>query len=353
MRQLDLSSGLIPDPPRLSPDLLLAGPPCQGFSTAGHRRLDDPRNDLLLAAGKICLQLRPRVCVIENVPGVAFGEHKVFWEKLQAMLKTAGYSTKVLTCQVQTLGAAQLRTRLILLAWKLSHTFNTGSIELPHGNALTLRDVLKRISRLPNHFPEHLDPNSKIGQIAAKIQPGQKLSNVRCGDRAVHTWDIPEVFGATTTAEREVLDAIVKLRRRRRQRLVGDADPVPSREISDFVKRDRKHIRKVLGMLVEKGYVRKIAKTFDLTHTFNGKFRRLKWDQPSFAVDTRFGSPRYFLHPDENRGFTVREAARIQGFPDDYVFSGPISAQYRMIGNAVPPPVAQVIASVVREKFFS
>ncbi|WP_442915885.1 DNA cytosine methyltransferase [Loktanella sp. M215] len=57
-----------------------------------------------------------------------------------------------------------------------------------------------------------------------------------------------------------------------------------------------------------------------MTHTFNGKYRRPHWNDVSPTVDTRFGQPRYFLHPDQHRGFTVREAARIQSFPDSYKF---------------------------------
>ena len=83
---------------------------------------------------------------------------------------------------------------------------------------------------------------------------------------------------------------------------------------------------------------------YDLTNAFNGKFRRLKWDQPAPTVDTRFGQPRYFLHPDEDRGFSVREAARIQGFPDAYKFPSSDSIAFRLIGNAVPPPMANAIA---------
>lgn len=68
------------------------------------------------------------------------------------------------------------------------------------------------------------------------------------------------------------------------------------------------------------------------------------------TVDTRFGNPIYFLHPEEDRGFTVREAARIQGFPDDFVFKGSLVEMYRMIGNAVPPPLSEIVANIVRDQ---
>ncbi len=95
--------------------------------------------------------------------------------------------------------------------------------------------------------------------------------------------------------------------------------------------------------------MREIGDTHDLTGAFNGKYRRLSWDKPSNTVDTRFGSPTYFLHPEEQRGFTVREAARIQGFPDSFIFSGTEKEQYQMVGNAVPPPMAKKIALQIRK----
>ena len=75
--------------------------------------------------------------------------------------------------------------------------------------------------------------------------------------------------------------------------------------------------------------------------------------EPSTTVDTRFGNPIYFLHPEEDRGFTVREAARIQGFPDNFVFGGSLVEMYRMIGNAVPPPLSEIIADIVKNQLLS
>ena len=100
--------------------------------------------------------------------------------------------------------------------------------------------------------------------------------------------------------------------------------------------------------LTEKGYLKSVEGGVDLVGTFNGKFRRLAWDKPSCTVDTRFGSPRYFLHPSQQRGFTVREAARIQGFDDSYIFAGSEKSQYRLIGNAVPPPLGELAAKFAK-----
>jgi DNA (cytosine-5)-methyltransferase 1 len=110
----------------------------------------------------------------------------------------------------------------------------------------------------------------------------------------------------------------------------------------------RRPVTAALKGLIRKGYVRKKGALWDLANTFNGTFRRLEWNKPSHTVDTYFGNPRYFLHPSENRGFTVREAARIQGFPDSFIFFGCEASQYRQVGNAVPPPIARALAATVR-----
>jgi DNA (cytosine-5)-methyltransferase 1 len=141
------------------------------------------------------------------------------------------------------------------------------------------------------------------------------------------------------------LIAIVRLRRRARRRNFGDADPVLPAQIDDYLGRSTAD---ELGRLVDIGYLRWISPHIDLTHTYNGKYRRLAWQAPSPTVDTHFGDPRLFLHPDEQRSLSSREAARIQGFPDDFFLSGSRRDQFRMVGNAVPPPMARRIARFVR-----
>ncbi len=223
-----------------------------------------------------------------------------------------------------------------------------GEIEfsLPKLPASDLRSVITGASRQPNHRPVSLVEQSPEWLIARKIKPGQKLCNVRGGQNAVATWDIPEVFGKVTAHERTVLEVLRRLRRQERQRDHGDADPV-SLDRLEAALGDRFH--QLVEGLVTKGFLKRVDDGVDLVGTFNGKFRRLAWGKPSCTVDTRFGSPRYFLHPAQQRGFTVREAARIQGFSDNYVFRGSEQAQYRMIGNAVPPPLGKFAATIVKQ----
>jgi DNA (cytosine-5)-methyltransferase 1 len=323
-------------------NVLIAGPPCQGFSTAGKRDLHDDRNKFLVLTGHLAEEAKPDVLVVENVPAALSGDHAKYWDALTGILRFRGYRTCSFRLEAAQLGMAQIRKRLFLLAWRTGRDITIG---LPRQSPTSLRESLAGVDGLPNNLPRHLLRNSQAWKIARCIGSGQKLSNVRGGKRAVHTWQIPTVFGATTPHERTLLELVLRLRRQSRTRDSGDADPV---SIERLAKALGEPFRRLLRSLVRKGYICYKGTSIDLVHTFNGMFRRLAWDAPSCTVDTRFGEPRYFLHPDQDRGFTVREAARIQGFPDHFIFEGETKAQYRLVGNAVPPPLAQFTAELTR-----
>lgn len=324
-------------------DVILSGAPCQGFSTAGKRELYDPRNRLFLRAVEIVCQQKPKVFIAENVSGILSGKHKIeYMDAAIAQLETNGYKTFLSVLDCRKLGMAQMRKRAILIAWRTGKELQ---IFQPEKSAKTIKDVIGNISvTAPNHDPISCKALGMQSLIAKRIKPGQKLSNVRAGDRAVHTWDIPEVYGKTTKGEREILEAILRIRRKERIRSWGDADPVSLESLKNYLGFDPGTLIKKLR---DKGFIRDKGEKIDLTNTFNGKYRRLSWEEQSLTVDTRFGTPTLFLHPSEDRAYTVREAARLQGFPDEFIFEGPLKAQYEMVGNAVPPPLGVYISSLI------
>ena len=343
IEEVDLTQGIPNEKSILEIDALIAGPPCQGFSTAGKRLVDDKRNHLITLTGELAQRIYPKVLVVENVSGALSGAHARYLESLDQEMRACGYRTHTMRCQAADLGMAQLRKRVLFFAWRTGRDIRFAAANQPHGK---LKPVLAGVSKLPNHKPLRLKKNSRDWHIAKKIKSGQKLSNVRGGLNSVATWDIPEVFGSISENERTILELLRRLRRQNRRRDYGDADPVSVGRLEAAL---GKRFHRLLEGLITKGYVRRIGEDIDLVGTFNGKFRRLSWDGPSCTVDTRFGAPRYFLHPSQQRGFTVREAARIQGFPDDYIFKGNEQAQYRVIGNAVPPPLGAYAADIVRD----
>ena len=344
----DLQSHDLPGNLPSSVDIVVAGSPCQGFSTLGKRKLNDPRNHLLLTGGMIAIKYKARVFVCENVLGSLSGKHKRYWNKLLKLLHNEGYRSKLVTYNGIDIGIPQTRKRIILYAWKSDKLldFTLKEITLPKK---VLKDVLHNIDKVPNHNKDYIDPNSKDFIIANRIGQGQKLCNVRGGTRSIHTWEIPEVFGYVNSSEKNTLLTIMKLRRQLRRRKSGDADPVEINFLMTHLNMDESKFHSLISHLVNQGYLKFVGKKYlDLTQTFNGKFKRLILDGFSPTVDTQYGNYKHFLHPIENRPLSVREAARVQGFDDDFIFSGHIKKQYQMIGNAVPPPLSKIIAENIK-----
>ncbi len=334
--------------PKLSkpPEVVIAGPPCQGFSTAGKRDLADKRNHLLPLAGEIASDMGAKVIIVENVWAAEVGAHLKYWQELDELLRTRGYKTATLRCNAADLGLAQSRRRLLLFAWRGRQEPDFAELTRTHAQPSgRLDEALNGVEKLPNHAPEPLEAGSRDHRVALRIGPGQKLCNVRGGSRSIHTWNIPEVFGKTTAAECQMLEFIMRVRRQERKRDFGDADPVSMRRLTqEFQGQTKQHLQSLL----KKHYIRKVGEDFDLCHTFNGKYRRFQWEDKACAVDTRFGEAQLFLHPNEHRPFTVREAARIQGFPDDYVFDCSKRTAFRLLGNAVPPPMGRMVATFTK-----
>lgn len=325
------------------PDVLLAGSPCQGFSTSGKRLIGDPRNHLLFRAGEIAAALKPKVFVLENVPAALSGCHSEHWCRVEDLMRLQGYNVRRFLAKGTESGVAQLRNRMFMIAWRGSDCIQ---VEPSPRNRLNLKSSLAGLDAGSSDDAELLPAKTAKGKIARRIGPGQKLSNVRGGTSSVHTWQIPEVYGVVSVRETELLNTLLVLRRRDRRREFGDADPVRPSTLKDAL---GWNVEETLKKLIAKGYIRQVGRYVDLVHTYNGKFRRLQWDAPSPTVDTHFGDPSLFLHPKFHRGFSSREAARIQGFRDDFEFPEGRTAAFRMIGNAVPPPMSERIAEFVRD----
>jgi DNA (cytosine-5)-methyltransferase 1 len=329
----------------LQPTVVIAGPPCQGFSTVGARRHSDARNLLLHIPAEVAIATNAEAVLIENVPGALEGENYSYWKTAVLRLRKARFATKTLLVDSSDVGLPQSRRRAILVGIR-------GRRSLPDWiqggiSPRALHSILPVPEGTANHAPYLLPPDSRAKKIARHIGPGQKLCNVRAGSSSVHTWCIPEVFGEVSNAEREVLETILRLRRQKRLRNWGDADPVGIQALERLAGTSS---LRVIESLLRKNYLRaRGPATVDLTHTFNGKFRRADPSKPTNCVLTKFCQHSYFLHPYEDRAFTVREAARLQGFPDDFVFCGSAQSQASQVGNAVPPPLAQRVAEWLLE----
>jgi DNA (cytosine-5)-methyltransferase 1 len=370
-------------------DVVLGGFPCQGFSKAGPKRADDPRNGLYRAMLAAVRELRPACFVAENVEGLAQNFGGRYLEQISGDFGRLGYRVAVALIDAIGYGVPQHRRRIFFVGtagglppagWPRP----TSVVRVRNGETGRPRAMPSALHGLlgPDHvlagaeltaLAEPVTVSAAIGDLRSldapvaghevitgwpdryaaiikAIGPGQKLCNVRHGPESVRTWDIPQAFGPVTAAERDVLEAIARNRRHRKYGTIPNGNPLPVPVIEELT--GQPGLRPVLEDLRRRGFAKVLDGRYDLRGGLfcSGQFRRPAWDAPAPTVLTGFGSPRYFLHPLEDRPFSLREAARLQGFPDTFALRPPgvsLPDAFRLVGNAVPPPLARALAAQV------
>lgn len=266
-------------------DVVVGGPPCQGFSNLGSRLSNDPRNQLWRQFLRVVAAVRPRVFVMENVPPLLKSQEFVEIEETARML---GYGVEARVLNAADYGAPQVRKRAIILG------------------------VLGRRPSFP--APTHADPAAR--DLTTLDLPPWRTVRDAIGDLP-HAPDGRNLHvGRTPTAR--------SLERYAHVPPGGNRFDLPDR-------------------LLPECWRKKTEGGTDL-------FGRLRWDRPSVTIRTEFYKPEKgrYLHPTAHRPITPREAARLQGFPDDYAFVGSRTAIGVQIGNAVPVPLARALARQVR-----
>lgn len=329
-------------------DILAGGPPCQGFSFAGRRVEDDPRNLLFNKYVEVVEAVQPAALILENVPGMQVVHRRgnvvdlqigpqprqqSFYEKLAASLATAGYDVKAVLVDASRFGVPQKRSRLI-------------AIGIRKDLVQWLDDGIARVF--------HLLEESRLQQlldfaIGEKVSAEDAISDLEIGDRPlVECSDPRSPRGYFEAAHRK---AATPYQRLMRQGFSGVAD-------SKRLARHREDVRnRFAQILVE---CRKGVRMNDEARLGYGlKKHRIYPMSPSEPAPTITTLPDDVLHYSEPRILTVRESARIQSFPDWFQFKGKYTTggdrrtrecpRYTQVGNAVPPHLARAIGSAVSQ----
>ncbi len=292
---LDLSTM----PPLPSATVIVGGPPCQGFSSAGARRNGDPRNSLVGLFARLVVRQLPRAFVFENVEGFLTGDGGAHVVDLIRPLIAAGYRIHLRKINAANFGVPQHRKRVVAiggLGWdptfpEPTHTAfgapgtSTHTKHLPPTPSVAEAfQGLPRASLLEEGFPQghvYSELSENALSRASRLLPGMTMR------------DLPVVLQHDSykrRANRRVCDGTLSERR-------GGAP---------------------------------------------AGIRRLAPNEPSKAITS--GARTEFLHPFEHRNITIRECARLQTFPDNFEFSGSTNEQSLLVGNAVPPILSMQIA---------
>lgn len=323
-------------------DVLIGGPPCQGFSiNAPQRNTQDGRNHLFEHYGRLVLEgLRPKVILMENVPGLLSLDHGRFLSAIYDLLTKAGYRMAHMILCAAHYGVPQERWRLILIGTTLPGeiTFPEPTHHAPvranFGGARTLTwlPLITNGSRPPSLFDNLLAKHTTVKDGLSDLPPLQ----VEAGSEEMRYTRLPR-----TDYQRELRANGTVLY----NHVAGKLSPQNLERVKHVPPggswRDIPHDLLPLGM--------QRARRSDHTR----RYGRLDPNGLSGTVltkcDPHWGT---FFHYDQDRTLTVREAARLQSFPDEYRFYGSRVSQYEQVGNAVPPQLAKAVALHLRKTLF-
>ncbi|RKN81208.1 DNA cytosine methyltransferase [Ulvibacterium marinum] len=300
-----------------SVDLIIGGPPCQAYSVVGRAPLkhkkDDERTNLYIQYGRYLKKFNPKVFVFENVPGLLTAAGGKYFNNLQKYYKRIGYKVKAKSLNAYDFGVVQNRKRVIIIGWKKDLEFNYPDFEKIE-NKFYRDDIFNDL------------PSIKPGEVK-RIQNYASETNAYLSSKAIRN-GIDFVTQHITRPHNERDLAIYNL----------------AIELLENGKR------------LKNSQVPEEMRTQKNTKHFLDRFK-VVGVEPHTVIAHIAKDGHHFIHPDKKqlRSISVREAARIQSFPDDFYFEGikedqPRTSAFRQIGNAVPPLLAKEIAVKIKDQ---
>ena len=274
-------------------DVLVGGPPCQGYSLAGPRKENDERNKLYESMVEVAKFIKPKVIVLENVPGLV----KLFDGKAAQRIlndfNNLGYHTKMKILYAPDYGVPQIRKRVFFVGFLDKENFEFPKPMLEKENYITCEEAIDDLPSLENSIGEEItEYNNSPRTTYEKVMRGNsnKLYN-----------------HVGTKHEQKTIDLI--------------------------------------SLVPEGKNYRSLPDPYNTMFKYNEALTRYHSKKPSLTINT---GHRSHFHYKWNRIPTVRESARLQSFTDDFIFFGNKSQQYRQVGNAVPPLLGKALAISIK-----
>lgn len=272
-----------------SVDLIIGGPPCQGFSVAGKRIVDDVRNKLYKNFVRFVEYYKPKAFMMENVPNILSIGGGIVRDSIVKDFSDLGYKVVYKVLTASNYGTPQNRRRAVFVGFKDGKEFI-----FPQQTVEQLVTSYEALSDLPENS---LEDGSDYPMTTNCDY--QKL--MRCNSSKIYNHQITEHSDKT---------------------------------------------KKIIALVPDGGNYKNLPPELQQTRKVHIAWTRLNSQKPSFTIDT---GHRHHFHYKWNRIPTVRESARIQSFPDDFIFLGTKTSQYKQVGNAVPPLMAEAIAKKLKE----
>lgn len=279
-------------------DVLVGGPPCQGFSVAGPRDMNDKRNTLYTAMVKLAERVKPQVVVLENVPGMVQTNGGIGAKRVVEDFAKIGYRMVPKLLYAPDYGLPQIRKRVFFVG---------------------LRDGNEDFK-----FPEPIV---------------DKKNYVTCEDAIGDLPSLQTADGEIIYGE-DIQDYICPAQNDYQRKMRARSEKVQN-HIGSIPIEKTKHM---ISLVPEGKNYKALPEEYQGIYKYHEALTRYHSKKPSNTINT---GHRSHFHYKWNRIPTVRESARLQSFPDDFIFYGNKSQQYRQVGNAVPPMLGQVVAEAL------
>ncbi|MFZ2577377.1 MAG: DNA cytosine methyltransferase [Lactococcus hircilactis] len=271
-------------------DVIIGGPPCQGFSISGKRNPDDPRNKLYQGFVSAVEYFRPNIFLMENVPNLLAMANGRVKDTIIEEFSALGYNVQYQTLLASDYGVPQNRKRVFFVGTKKDIKKFTYPIKTISTSPVTSFEAISDLpeNSLENGAPYLVDPQSEYQKIIRKSSLG--------------------IYNHEITAHTE-------------------------------------QTQRIIALVPDGGNYKNLPIELQQTRKVNIAWTRINSNKPSMTIDT--GHNHHF-HYKFNRVPTVRESARLQSFPDTFIFYGGKTSQLKQVGNAVPPLLAKSLATEIK-----
>lgn len=301
-------------------DLIIGGPPCQAYSIVGRARdpenmKKDPRNFLYKYYLQFLKRYEPKMFVFENVPGILSAQNGIHLENIKKGIDKAGYKIELRKLKASDYGVLQNRERVIIVGWKKNLNLKYPELEKEENPYKILPDLF-------SDLPERQQGEGRLTEIVQYETSATKYlewSKIRTGIN----FTTQHIARPHNPVDLEIYKRAIKLWLEKRERL----------NYANLPAELQKHNNK---------------------QSFLNRFQVVNHDGCCHTVVAHIAMDgHYYIYPSlkQIRSITIREAARIQAFPDDYYFEGSRTAAFKQIGNAVPVVLAEKIADKIKEQF--